>query len=72
MSEEHSGLSHDLPEYTPNTDPLPTRWRVQLYRSAWGWQWGHQCDAITHRQGHGYKSWLMALRYANEHAKECL
>lgn len=72
MSDVHSGIPHDLPEYEPNTNPLPTRWRVQLYRGQWGWDWVHQCGPDTVKKGHSYLTWRMALRYANKHAEECL
>lgn len=69
MNEEHSGIPHDLPEYVPNDPP---RWRVQLYRGQWGWNWGHQCGPTTHKQGHGYLTWRIAWKYAQKHAEECL
>lgn len=71
MTDVHSGIPHDLPEYEPDTDPLPTRWRVQLYRGTWGWNWGHQCSPTVHKDGHSYLTWRMALRYANLHAERC-
>ena len=69
MTDAHSGIPHDLPEYVPNDPP---KWRVQLYRGPWGWNWTHQCDATHHKDGHSYATWRMAYRYAYEHAKECL
>lgn len=44
MSDEHSGLSHDLPEYVPNW-PLPVKKvKAQVYRyPTGGWGWGHRC-----------------------------
>ncbi|MFD3531963.1 hypothetical protein [Streptomyces sp. NPDC058664] len=62
-------VPHDLPRYLPNDPP---KWRVQLYRGQWGWNWTHQCDATHHKDGHSYMTWRMAYRYAYEHAKECL
>ena len=69
MSDLHSGIPHDLPEYVPNDPP---KWRVQVYLGGWGWKWTHQCDATHHKDGHSYATWRMALRYAYEHAKECM
>ena len=42
MSEEHSGLSHDLPEYTPNW-PVPVKVKARVYKSCTGWAWIHHC-----------------------------
>ena len=72
MTEAHSGIPHDLPEYEPNTNPLPTRWRVQLYRGRWGWCWTHQCGPLTVEEFWGGTEWAATLALANKHAKECL
>lgn len=71
MTDVHSGIPHDLPEYEPDTDPLPTRWRVQVYRDRSGWAWVHQCTPKRSRKIRFYVTWGNAFWVANLHAKEC-
>jgi hypothetical protein len=42
MSDEHSGLSHDLPEYTPNW-PVPVKVKAKVMKGTGGWAWVHSC-----------------------------
>lgn len=46
MSEEHSGLSHDLPEYVPNW-PVPVRIKARVHKCPSGWIWGHLCPVSS-------------------------
>lgn len=69
MTDIHSGIPHDLPEYEPNTNP--PKWRVQVFREPWGWGWTHQCDAKRSRAGHSYLAWRIAMSDANKHARRC-
>jgi len=66
---EHTGIPHDLPAYESNTSPSPIRWRAQIFKGYWGWNWAHQCSAQCVEQGYGYLSWRLALRYACEHMR---
>jgi hypothetical protein len=74
MSELHSGVPHDLPEYVPNlttSPPRTIRWRVQVFKDGWGWSWVHQCRSHYHSEHHGYESWAEAFRTACEHLRSC-
>jgi hypothetical protein len=42
MSDNHTGLPHDLPEYEPNW-PAAVRVKAQVYRLPSGWAWSHDC-----------------------------
>jgi transposase len=40
MSDDHRGLPHDLPEYTPNWPPRP---KARVYKDGMWWRWEHAC-----------------------------
>jgi hypothetical protein len=75
MSEEHSGLSHDLPEYVPNW-PVPVRKiRAVVYMRAGVWFWGHQCpnkgtDRVF-RLGGAKATQAKAFAAAHKHVQGC-
>lgn len=46
MSDDHTGLPHDLPEYTPNW-PVSVRVKARVYKSPAGWTWGHLCPVSS-------------------------
>jgi hypothetical protein len=71
VSEGHSGLSHDMPEYVPNQSP-PVR-KARVYKADDGlWYWGHACP----RGGWSYEpaslSQPAALAGALKHLERCL
>lgn len=42
MSDNHTGLPHDLPEYVPNW-PVPVKVKAKVYKLSNGWSWSHNC-----------------------------
>lgn len=71
MSEGHSGLPHDLPEYVPNW-PVPPRAKVRVYRASDAlWYWGHACPAGGWAYGNAFSSQSAAFKAALKHAKGC-
>lgn len=76
MSEGHSGLSHDMPEYVPNWPPRP---KARIYKDGdlFGepcWRWEHPC---RYRGGvpnvsYPQDSWPAALAGALKHLERCL
>jgi hypothetical protein len=73
MSDEHSGLSHDLPEYTPNW-PVPGKVRSKVYKlkGTGKWAWAHNCPR---RQGYALgmpaRTLPEAYSAALKHARGC-
>lgn len=70
MSEGHSGLSHDLPEYVPNSPPPKVKARVYKARDDL-WYWGHACRGGGWGFGLPYASQAMALKGALAHMEGC-
>lgn len=72
MSEEHSGLSHDLPEYTPNW-PVPVKVKARVYKYPNGyWGWAHNCPKrITFALGGPQPTQPAAFAAALKHARGC-
>jgi hypothetical protein len=74
MSDRHTGLSHDLPEYVPNL-PLAADLRRQVRHKAkvrklyGGWTWTHDCG--PHILTTAAPSWRWALSDALTHLKGC-
>lgn len=78
MSDEHSGLSHDLPEYTPNwpvpvTPPIKVRAKVIKRHNVW--LWGHECPrtspARVFRLGGAKADLSAAFEAALKHVQGC-
>lgn len=72
MSDDRTGLPHDLPEYTPNW-PVPIKVRAKVFKSNGGaWLWAHSCP---HRLGValGFPSTCQAAAFeaALKHARGC-
>jgi hypothetical protein len=69
---EHTWLSHDLPPYeaTPESPPLNLRWRAQVFKGVFGWDWTHQCGPKLTAGFAGYLTQGTALTCAREHMKE--
>lgn len=67
---DHTWLSHDLPEITTPSPLLDIRWRAQVFKSGWGWSWTHQCAARDHAEEFGYLTQAIALTSACEHMRE--
>lgn len=42
MSDNHTGLPHDLPEYEPNW-PVPIKVKARVYKVPETWVWSHSC-----------------------------
>ncbi|MEV4228108.1 hypothetical protein AB0J81_13605 [Streptomyces bobili] len=74
MSDEHSGLSHDLPEYTPNW-PVPVKVKAIVYKRGGVWLWSHECPrkglARVIALGGGKASLPEAFNAALKHARGC-
>jgi hypothetical protein len=74
VSDEHSGLSHDLPEYVPNW-PLPVRKvKVQVYqlRGTGEWAWAHDCPRkIGFTLGFARPTQAEAFAAAHKHVQGC-
>lgn len=75
MSDNHTGLSHDLPEYVPNM-PLAAdlrrqvRSRIKVYKRAGYWSWRHDCGGRT-LSASCLPSQPYALALALKHVKGC-
>jgi hypothetical protein len=76
MSEEHSGLSHDMPEYVPN---WPARAKARVYKGTTlggepCWRWEHPCRYRGGVPNYGYPkdSQPEALAGALKHLENCL
>lgn len=71
MSEGHSGLSHDLPEYVPNWPPPP---KARVYKDGPWWRWEHACRYRGGVLNHSYPqdSQPAALAGALKHLERCL
>lgn len=72
MDEPHSGLSHDLPERIPNTEPLPeSGGRLKVYKTNGDWWW--ECQApekgVSVAFGYPMPTWGLALSSALEYAR---
>ncbi|GAA4891104.1 hypothetical protein ACFPM3_20350 [Streptomyces coeruleoprunus] len=73
MDEPHSGLSHDLPEYTPNTtyEPPPEPpGRLKVYRASgcWWWEQATPEPGVSVCFGYPMPTWELALESALEYA----
>jgi hypothetical protein len=82
VSDRHTGLSHDLPEYVPN---LPVRSKATVFKGLNGrWYWGHWCRlGSSYRSGplrvdnmigpptSGAESWEQAFRNSLKHMENC-
>jgi hypothetical protein len=77
MSDEHTGLPHDLPEYVPNWPvSVPVKVKAKVYRLSASWGWSHSCP---HRPfgvqritvGHGHPTQPAAFAAALKHARGC-
>lgn len=71
MSDEHTGLSHDLPDYVPNW-PVPVKVKARVLKGKDGWAWIHLCP---HRTPGAYEilvpSQSAAFEAALKHARGC-
>lgn len=74
MDEPHSGLSHDLPEYIPNTEPLlESGGRLKVYKAGGDWWWERQAPewGVSACFGYPMPTWELALSSALEYARRC-
>lgn len=80
MSDEHSGLSHDMPEYVPNWPvaswPVPAKVKASVYQGGDGlWYWAHNCPrkAILRRYALGRPRRTQAEAFAEalKHVQGC-
>lgn len=73
MSDEHSGLSHDLPEYVPNW-PVPVKVKTKVFKGVMTpfWFWTHNCPKrdVVHI-GSPYLTQALAFEAALKHARGC-
>jgi ribosomal protein S13 len=76
VMDSHTGLSHDLPEYVPNTLPLAAdlrrqvRSKVKVFKMSAYWGWRHDCGHQVMGQT-CFDSQPMALNWALHHLKGC-
>ena len=71
MSDEHRGLSHDMPEYVPNW-PVPAKVKAKVMKGGSGWMYSHACprhQAIV--WAYGLPSQPAACAAALKHARGC-
>jgi hypothetical protein len=69
--DEHRGLPHDLPEYTPNW-PAVIRIKAAVMKGRSGWFWTHTCPRKGRAQvAIGYPSQPAAFAAALKHARGC-
>jgi hypothetical protein len=72
MSEAHSGIPHDLPEYEPNDPPRDTWRRARVFKDGNCWTWEHQCSwKSCPTNGYPYSRQEDAMDYALMHARRC-
>ena len=75
MSDEHSGLSHDLPDYEV-LDLYGVPWKkVQVFKRNDYWTWGHTCPwrpADTPASGYPHLTHKIAMAFAWQHVRNCL
>jgi hypothetical protein len=73
VSDNHTGLPHDLPDYVPNW-PAVVKVKATVYRLSGTplWYWAHNCP---HKRGvtlgHPRTSQLAAFEAALKHARGC-
>lgn len=75
MSDTHTGLSHDMPEYRPNW-PLRPKARVYKDTTFFGgpcWRWEHACHYRGGALNYGYPetTHAQALERALKHMEGC-
>lgn len=71
MSDHHSDLSRDLPEYTPNW-PVPVKVKASVVKGCDGWMWAHNCPhRLLWAMSFGYPSQAAAFEAALKHARGC-
>jgi phage gp16-like protein len=71
MTDEHRGLPHDLPEYTPNW-PVAVKVKAKVVRGRAGWIWAHNCPRrILWAMAFGYPTQPEAFAAALKHARGC-
>lgn len=72
MTDEHRGLSHDLPEYVPNWPVPAKKVKAKVRKTRSGWLWAHNCP---HHEaavwGHSYPSLSEAFAVALKHVRGC-
>jgi hypothetical protein len=73
VSDNHTGLPHDLPEYVPNWPvPAPVKVPAKVFKGKLGWIWGHCCPRRQrHTLGFGYPTQQAAFAAALKHARGC-
>ena len=73
MSDDRTGLSHDLPEYTPNW-PVPVKVKAKVYQRNGFWFWAHVCPNQAWRTaalGHPKLTQPAAFEAALKHVQGC-
>lgn len=72
MSDEHRGLSHDMPEYVPNW-PRPVRTKAKVYQRHGFWVWTHVCPVSGRvaSLGHPKLTHAAAFEAAWKHVQGC-
>jgi hypothetical protein len=76
VSDNHTGLPHDLPEYEPNWPvPAPVKVKARVYKRCGVWFWGHECPrrgmARVVALGHPQATLTAAFEAALRHARGC-
>lgn len=77
MSDEHTGLSHDLPEYVPNwpVRPAVVKVKAKVYKYNGAWTWSHRCPhgGLARSVALGWPKATLAEAYevALKHARGC-
>lgn len=72
MSDNHTGLPHDLPDYVPNW-PVPVKVKAWVYKDTHGWTWTHHCPVAGRALalGHPLTTHADAFKAALKHARGC-
>jgi len=71
MSDNHTGLPHDLPDYTPN---WPVRAKARVYKDGMWWRWMHACRYRGGVMNYSYPetSQPIAFERALKHLERCV
>jgi hypothetical protein len=72
MSDNRTGLPHDLPEYVPNW-PVPVKVKAKVYKRGGAWYWAHACPKGPRVAALGWPQPTLpeAFEAALKHARGC-
>jgi hypothetical protein len=73
VSDNHTGLPHDLPEYVPNWPvPVAVKVKAKVIRGRDGWLWAHDCPRRPlWAMGFSYPTQQAAFEAALKHTRGC-